>query len=82
MKRIYLDNAATTAVHPQVIEKMLPYFTECYGNASSVHFVGRDARKALEESRRRVAAVLNCKPQEIYFTSAMWLYASPDREGS
>ena len=69
MKRIYLDNAATTAVHPQVIEKMLPYFTECYGNASSVHFVGRDARKALEESRRRVAAVLNCKPQEIYFTS-------------
>ena len=69
MKRIYLDNAATTAVHPQVIEKMLPYFTECYGNASSVHFVGRDARKALEESRRRVAAVLNCKPQEVYFTS-------------
>ena len=69
MKRIYLDNAATTAVHPRVIEKMLPYFTECYGNASSVHFVGRDARKALEESRRRVAAVLNCKPQDIYFTS-------------
>lgn len=69
MKRIYLDNAATTAVHPQVIEKMLPFFTECYGNASSVHFVGRDARKALEESRRRVAAVLNCKPQEVYFTS-------------
>lgn len=69
MKRIYLDNAATTAVHPAVIEKMLPYFTECYGNASSVHFVGRDARKALEESRRKVAAVLNCKPQEVYFTS-------------
>ena len=69
MKRIYLDNAATTAVHPQVIEKMLPYFTDCYGNASSVHFVGRDARKALEDSRRRVAAVLNCKPQEVYFTS-------------
>ena len=69
MKRIYLDNAATTAVHPQVIEKMLPSFTDCYGNASSVHFVGRDARKALEDSRRRVAAVLNCKPQEVYFTS-------------
>ena len=69
MKRIYLDNAATTAVHPAVIEKMLPYFTEIYGNASSVHFIGRDARKALEESRRRVAAVLNCKPQEVYFTS-------------
>jgi len=69
LKRIYLDNAATTAVHPAVIEKMLPYFTEIYGNASSVHFIGRDARKALEESRRRVAAVLNCKPQEVYFTS-------------
>jgi len=69
LKRIYLDNAATTAVHPQVIEKMLPYFTECYGNASSIHFVGREARKALEESRRKVASVLNCKPQEIYFTS-------------
>jgi len=69
LKRIYLDNAATTAVHPQVIEKMLPYFTEVYGNASSVHFIGRDARKALEESRRKVAGVLNCKPQEVYFTS-------------
>lgn len=69
MKRIYLDNAATTAVHPAVIEKMLPYFTECYGNASSIHFTGRDARKALEESRRTVADILNCKPQEIYFTS-------------
>ena len=64
-----MDNAATTAVHPQVLEKMLPYFTECYGNASSIHSTGRDARKALEESRRKVAAALNCKPQEVYFTS-------------
>ena len=69
MNRIYMDNAATTAVHPQVLEKMLPYFTECYGNASSIHSTGRDARKALEESRRKVAAALNCKPQEVYFTS-------------
>lgn len=69
MKRIYLDNAATTAVHPAVIEKMLPYFSECYGNASSIHFAGREARKALEEARRTVSSVLNCKPQEIYFTS-------------
>jgi len=64
-----MDNAATTAVSPAVLEKMLPYFTECYGNASSIHGTGRDARRALEESRRKVAGVLNCKPQEIYFTS-------------
>ena len=69
MNRIYMDNAATTAVSPAVLEKMLPYFTECYGNASSIHGTGRDARRALEESRRKVAGVLNCKPQEIYFTS-------------
>ena len=64
-----MDNAATTAVSRQVLEKMLPYFTDVYGNASSIHGTGRDARKALEESRRQVASVLNCKPQEIYFTS-------------
>jgi len=64
-----MDNAATTAVSPAVLEKMLPYFTECYGNASSIHGTGRDARRALEESRRKVADVLGAKPQEIYFTS-------------
>ncbi len=64
-----MDNAATTAVSPIVLEKMLPYFTEIYGNASSIHGTGRDARKALEDARRRVAAVLNCKPNELYFTS-------------
>ena len=69
MDRIYMDNAATTAVSPIVLEKMLPYFTEIYGNASSIHGTGRDARKALEDARRRVAAVLNCKPNELYFTS-------------
>lgn len=69
MNRIYMDNAATTALNPKVLDKMLPYFTECYGNASSVHSTGRDARKALEESRRKVASILNCKPQEVYFTS-------------
>ena len=69
MNRIYMDNAATTAVNPAVLEKMLPYFTENYGNASSIHGTGRDARRALEESRRKVADVLNCKPQEVYFTS-------------
>ena len=69
MNRIYMDNAATTAVSPAVLDKMLPYFTNIYGNASSIHGSGRDARRALEESRRKVAAALNCKPQEVYFTS-------------
>lgn len=64
-----MDNAATTAVSAEVLQKMLPYFTECYGNASSIHGTGRDARRALEESRRKVAEVLHCKPQEVYFTS-------------
>ena len=64
-----MDNAATTAVSPAVLEKMLPYFTEFYGNASSIHSTGRDARRALEEARRKVAEVLNCKPNEVYFTS-------------
>ena len=69
MNRIYMDNAATTAVSPAVLEKMLPYFTDFYGNASSIHSTGRDARRALEEARRKVAEVLNCKPNEVYFTS-------------
>ena len=69
MNHIYMDNAATTAVSPAVLEKMLPYFTEVYGNASSIHGTGRDARRALEEARRKVAQALNCKPNEVYFTS-------------
>ncbi len=69
MNRIYMDNAATTAVSPAVLEKMLPYFTDFYGNASSIHSTGRDARRALEEARRKVAEVLNCKANEVYFTS-------------
>ena len=64
-----MDNAATTAVSPAVLDKMLPYFTNIYGNASSIHSTGRDARRALEEARRKVAEVLNCKPNEVYFTS-------------
>ena len=69
MNRVYMDNAGTTAVSPAVLEKMLPYFTECYGNASSIHSTGRDARRALNEARQKVAAALNCKPEEVYFTS-------------
>ncbi len=66
---IYLDHAATTAVDPRVVEAMLPYFTDRYGNASSIHSLGREARRALEEARGDVAEVLNCRPEEIVFTS-------------
>lgn len=64
-----MDNAATTPVSPAVLEKMLPYFSECYGNANSIHSTGLDARKALNAARKKVAAALNCNPEEVYFTS-------------
>ena len=69
MDRIYMDNAATTPVCPEALAAMLPCFAEVFGNASSIHGTGRDARKKLEEARRCVAECLNAKPQEIYFTS-------------
>ena len=69
MNTIYLDNAATTAVSPEVLQAMLPYFTEHYGNPSSVHATGRDARKAIEAARRQVAAAIGADPAEIYFTA-------------
>ncbi|HUS69652.1 MAG TPA: cysteine desulfurase NifS [Anaerolineae bacterium] len=66
---VYLDHAATTSVHPQVVEAMLPYFSERYGNASSIHSLGREARQGLEEARATVARILNCRGEEIVFTS-------------
>ncbi len=66
---IYMDNAATTATRPEVVEAMLPYFTEHYGNPSSIHGVGRDARRAVEKARKQVAAALGAEPREIYFTA-------------
>ncbi|MBQ7850472.1 MAG: cysteine desulfurase NifS [Clostridia bacterium] len=70
MNRIYLDNAATTACDPRVLEVMLPYFTQVYGNASSIHSYGREAKRALEAARRRVMKALNAAaPQEIVFTA-------------
>jgi cysteine desulfurase len=68
MNRIYMDNAATTKVTGPVLEAMLPYFTEVYGNPSSIHGFGRDARKALDHAREQVAKALGADPQEIYFT--------------
>jgi len=70
MRRIYLDNAATTAVSPAVAEAMLPYFTQVYGNASSIHGPGREAKRAIEAARRQISKALNAAvPQEIYFTA-------------
>ena len=69
MKRIYMDHAATTPTAPEVLEAMLPYFSDNYGNASSLHSFGRDAREAIEDARSRVAKFINAEPSEIYFTS-------------
>ncbi|MEG1676392.1 MAG: cysteine desulfurase NifS [Clostridia bacterium] len=68
-KIIYMDNAATTAVRPEVLETMMPYFTQYYGNPSSIHSVGRDARRAVENARRQVALAIGADAREIYFTA-------------
>ncbi|MFH1188452.1 MAG: cysteine desulfurase family protein [bacterium] len=69
-KRIYLDYAATTPVDPYVAQKMQPYFTEIFGNPSSLHTEGRNAHTTLENARNDVARVLNVQPQEILFTGS------------
>lgn len=66
---IYLDNAATTKTDSRVVDAMIPYMTEHFGNPSSVHSYGKKAKVILEESREAVASFLNCKPKEIFFTS-------------
>jgi len=68
MKEVYLDYASTTPVLPEVIEAMGPFWSEKFGNASSLHSWGREARIAVEESRKTVAEILNCTPKEIIFT--------------
>ena len=68
MNRIYMDNAATTRVTEPVLQAMLPYLTDVFGNPSSVHGFGRDAHKGLDKAREQVAAALGAKPGEIYFT--------------
>ena len=69
MNRIYLDHAATTPTAPEVLAAMLPYFSECWGNASAVYATGREARRAVENARKEVAKAIGALPQEICFTS-------------
>lgn len=69
MTTIYLDNNATTRVHPEVLAAMLPWFTERFGNPSSLHRLGAEAARALEEAREAVARALGAAPQEVVFTS-------------
>ncbi|UYO34585.1 cysteine desulfurase [Bacillus zhangzhouensis] len=69
MERIYLDHAATTPMDQRIVDKMMPYFTEIFGNPSSIHSYGREARKWLDEAREVIAGELHCKPQEIILTS-------------
>ncbi len=70
MRRIYADNAATTALAPQVLEKMMPYLTDVYGNPSSLYSVGAKAKEAVENAREKIADLIGAKsPNEIYFTS-------------
>ncbi len=69
MEKIYFDHAATTPVDPRVMEKMLPYFTDNFGNPNSQHWFGRRSVTAVDEARDTVASVLGAKPSEIYFTS-------------
>lgn len=69
MDRIYLDNAATTALDPEVLEAMMPYLTGKFGNPSSIYSYGREAKMAVESARKSVAKILHCTPGEIFFTS-------------
>src|SRR5215831_5174578 len=68
-RRIYLDNAATTSLDPEVLEAMMPYLTEKFGNPSSIYSYGRESRLAIENARKSVAKILNAHPAEIFFTS-------------
>lgn len=69
MRRIYFDNAATTALDPEVLDVMMPYLTEKFGNPSSIYSYGRETKMAIEQARKSVAKILNCSPGEIFFTS-------------
>ena len=69
MRKVYLDHNATTPAHPEVVKAMLPYYEEVFGNASSIHQFGQQARKAIDKAREKVADFIGAKPEEIVFTS-------------
>ncbi|MFC2041497.1 cysteine desulfurase family protein, partial [Chloroflexota bacterium] len=69
MKRVYLDYAATTPTHPEVVKAMLPYFTEVFGNPSSIYSCGQEAKGAIERARTNIANLINARDEEIVFTS-------------
>lgn len=68
MKNVYMDYSATTYVKPEVLEEMLPYFTEKFGNPSSFYGISRETKRAIDNAREQVAKILNCLPDEVYFT--------------
>lgn len=68
MKNVYMDYSATTYVKPEVLEEMMPYFTEKFGNPSSFYGISRETKRAIDEARQKIAKGLNCLPDEIYFT--------------
>jgi cysteine desulfurase len=70
VRKVYLDHAATTPVHPKVVEAMMPYFTVKFGNPSNLHDMGREAKNAVEEARGKTASLIGAKPEEIFFTAS------------
>jgi cysteine desulfurase len=70
VRKVYLDHAATTPAHPKVVEAMLPYFMDKFGNPSNLHDIGREAKNAIDDARAKTAALIGAKPEEIFFTSS------------
>ncbi|HWR72695.1 MAG TPA: cysteine desulfurase NifS [Nitrospirota bacterium] len=70
VRKVYLDHAATTPAHPKVVEAMLPYFMDKFGNPSNLHDIGREAKNAIDDARTKTAALIGAKPEEIFFTSS------------
>jgi cysteine desulfurase len=70
VRKVYLDHAATTPAHPKVVEAMLPYFTDKFGNPSNLHDIGREAKNAIDDARAKTAALIGAKPEEIFFTAS------------